>query len=219
MENTIRKTLLVGFDSRPDWQGKLTAVMRGLVEILGLDLAGEERDRLAELAAGVSNLIYAGALRGIRFEFAGETCEVTLEYFPKDDERDDLDLDMLRGVDLEAENLVVTVLVDDASYAASVGGPSLSEFASEKLTIRLQGAPAGEAEEGGAGGVGDADGGESEDGGAGDSGDGESGASGDADRSKSEDGDSGKSEGANASRRTRWGRVKGKGGKDNGKEN
>jgi hypothetical protein len=211
MENTIRKTLLVGFDSRPDWQGKLTAVMRELVEIIGLDLDGRERDRLAELAGGVSNLIYAGALRGIRFEFAGETCEVTLEYFPKDEERDDLDLDMLRGVDLEAEKLAVTVLVDDSSYAPSVGGPALSEFTSERLSIRLEGTTAREAEDDGAGGAGDADAGKPEDGDGGDSGDGESGVSGDA--------DGGKSDGGSAGGKSRRGRVKREDGKEKGKGN
>jgi hypothetical protein len=230
MDDKIKKTLLVGFDRRPGWQGKLESLVSGLAEIIGLGLDGRERYRLAELARSVPNLIYAGLLRGIRFEFAGETCEVTLEYFPKDGGSDDLDLDVLRAVDWDVESLGVTVLVEDASYAASLGGPALSEFSSERLSIRLEGAPAGGTGDDRTGESGDGDAGESEDGGesgkgdAGESGNGDAGKPADSDASasadgtggESGDGDSGRSGGGSGQKRR--GRAKRDGCEEQGKE-
>jgi len=141
----VKKKLVIGFSERSDWEGKLGSVLRALVKLVGLQLSDEEQSRLATLPAGVANLIYAGVLHLVVLEFGGESCEVELVYYPGEDEQDDVDLSLFEVVDWDVDSLNVRVLVEDLAYAQVIAGPALENLSSEKLTVRLEGADAGEA--------------------------------------------------------------------------
>jgi hypothetical protein len=150
----LKKTLCVGLEKRADWKAKLTGTLDKVVTTVGLELGHEELARLAAIPDEVANLIYSGGLESFILEFAGETCEVLIEYYPAEDEQDDLDLSLLEVVDWEAESLLVRIVVENAEYAETITGPALMPFSSERLTIRLEqsddeegGLPDGESDE------------------------------------------------------------------------
>jgi hypothetical protein len=134
---TLRKKLCVGLEKRPGWEAKITEVIEKVVTSLRLELDHEELARLAAIPRDVANLIYAGMLRSFVLEFAGEKCEVVLEYYPGEDEQDDLDMSLLEVVDWDAESLVVSIMVENAEYAESITGPALMTFSSSRLTVQV----------------------------------------------------------------------------------
>lgn len=134
----LKKKMCVGFEKRADWEAKLTSVLEKMVTTLRLELDQEETARLAAIPGDVTNLIYAGLLDSLVLEFAGESCEVVLEYYPGEDEQDDLDLSLLDVVDWDVDSLLVRILVRNASYAEAITGPALMPFCSDRLTVRLE---------------------------------------------------------------------------------
>lgn len=144
---TLKKRMCIGMEKRDGWEVKLRLALQSVVGAVGVQLSDEEIARLAAMPAEVSNLIYAGQMRSFVLEFAGEACEVVLEYYPQEDEQDDLDLSLLDAVDWgDVDALTVRVLVEDQAYAESIVGPALMSFRSEKLTVRIEQAGGGEPE-------------------------------------------------------------------------
>lgn len=134
----FKKKLVVGLKKRADWVSTLTSLFDKVVTTLRLELGQEELARLAAIPGDVANLIYSGLLKSFILEFAGETCEVVLEYYPSEDEQDDLDLSLLDAVDWNSESLVVRIVVENAEYSETITGPALMPFCSERLAIRLE---------------------------------------------------------------------------------
>ena len=61
-----------------------------------------------------------------------------LEYYPDQDEQDDLDLSLLDVVDWDVDILTVRISVGNKGYAETITGPALMPFCSERLAIRLE---------------------------------------------------------------------------------
>jgi hypothetical protein len=137
----VKKKLVVGLSKRADWEKKLQSVLEELVGVLGLELDEGERTRLAGVPGAVANLIYAGLVEAVVVEFGGAACELSLVYYPDEEEEDDLDLSLLQVADWDVDSLKVRLRVEDADYAASVVGSALQQFSSGCLTVELEPKP------------------------------------------------------------------------------
>ena len=148
---TLRKRMCIGLEKRGEWGVKIKEVLQRIVGAVGVELSDEELARLAAIPGDVENLIYSGLLRSFILEFAGETCEVVLEYYPAEDKRDDLDLSLLDVVDWDVESITLRIRVEDLSYAEAISGPALMSFCSERLIVKMEQADGGEPEPSGDG--------------------------------------------------------------------
>ena len=134
----LKKKIVVGLDKRADWECKLGSLLNGLTDQIGLELEQDEQAHLAALPPAIANLIYAGMLDSVVLEFGGEVCEVAVEYYPEEDEQDDLDLSVLEVVDWDVDTLRIKVMVVDHAYASAVSGLGLRRFSSEQLNVEVE---------------------------------------------------------------------------------
>jgi len=135
---TLFRQILVGLERKEDWEDKLKSFMSEIVTQIGLDLEAGEREELEALPQSLENIILAGLLHSVAFDFGGESCDVAFEYYPAEDDQDDLDLSFLNVVDWDVKTLEIRLKVTDAAYASELTPSGLDKFNSEKLTVTFE---------------------------------------------------------------------------------
>jgi len=138
----MKKKLMVGFERRAEWEGKLKIVIEQIRGALGIEFNEQEQCWLDAMPGALADLIYADMLRSVVFEFGGEVCDVQIQYYPEAEEQEDLDVSIIDAADWQVDSLKVRIRVENTSFAAAVAGWMPQDFCSDRLTIQLEQAEA-----------------------------------------------------------------------------